>query len=141
MQLAKWNMGAYDLLRMDILLRRCHDLHIATKHMGPEDAPSADDFKALIICADALEHAYVVFKWAFLPEGRKSIDNKFEKIRLLIREHERKGKINDMEYNELRDRLFVIIDYLYHAKQNVNLGIPMEKFKGGEEKIREAMEQ
>jgi len=137
MEVTKFNMGVYDMERMDKILI---DVHNSLRKAQLE--PGSKTIQESIV---DLGHAWNIFKWAYQSQSRKmgqeildDIENKWE----LYQNNTPEAQYNLMPAETGRwfiSRMRNMLDHLYRAKQEVGLGIPKNRWVGAEAKIRSSV--
>jgi len=134
-QFSKFNMSIFDMRRLDESLRVVHSVLSETKYLS--DDPSC--WVSLTRGFRYLMHSAVIIKYAVHKDDRQAIDRKLDSIQTEIKRFETDGKITKQEFEIVFNLMFAVLERLYSAKQMVNLGFPIDKYKGAEQTLRDAV--
>jgi len=134
MEVAKFNMAAFDLERMDDALRNAHN-KLRDAHNNPGLANLEGAF-------EDIKHALVILKYAYQTHLRKALVRKEKEIAISLANlrEVNEGEINWDEARALMVMLWGLLDGIYEAKQLSGIGIPKNKYMGAEAKIKKAVE-
>jgi hypothetical protein len=134
MEVAKFNMAAFDFERMDGALVVAHNSLREIR-----DSPTLDRLDAAFY---NIKGAFMILKYALQGQLRKRLVKDEEKIKnaiALLRDNEGE-KITWNDARAVMDMLWDFLDEIYEAKQLSGIGIPKSKYMGAEAKIKKAVE-
>lgn len=134
MEMAKFNMAAFDLERMDDALRNAHN-----KLRTAKDTPTLDNLEGAF---EDIKHALVILKYAYQTHLRKQLVKKEKQTAQSLADLRaaNDGQINYDEANAVMMLLWDLLDGIYEAKQISGIGIPKTKYQGAEAKIKKALD-
>ena len=134
MEIAKFNMAAFDFERMDGMLIIAH-----TSLREIRDSPTLDRLDAAFY---NIKSAFMILKYAIQGHLRKQLVKKESKIKEAIALF-RSTETEQITWDDARaimDMLWDFLDGIYEAKQLSGIGIPKSKYMGAEAKIKKAVE-
>lgn len=133
-EVAKFNMAAFDLERMDDALRNAHN-----KLREAKDTPTLNNLDGAF---EDIRHALVILKWAYGRDFRKSLVKLEGQLQMDLTQLRQvnNGEITYSEADAIMTALWKLLDGIYEAKQMSGMGIPKNKFSGAEARIKKAVE-
>ncbi len=134
MEIAKFNMAAFDLERMDDALKHAHN-----SLREARDNPTLNNLDGAF---EDLKHAFIILKWAYQSNLRKTLVKKEKEINKSLENlsEASNGAITYKEAYAVIAMLLEFLDGIYEAKQMSGIGIPKNKYMGAEAKIKKAVE-